>query len=793
MGPTRNLREYYGANGGSQPCQSTRLHSSEPRLPVRIITRYVLKEHLGPLVFALAALTSLLMLQYVARQLGNLVGKGLPWRIIGEFFVLSLPFTVAMTMPMAVLVATLHAFGRMASENEITAFKATGVRVTTLMAPVLIGAAFLALGMVAFNDQVLPRANHKLRMLTQDMSRAKPTLALSEQVLNQVTNGFYMRIGRLDRESNRMTDVTLYDLSDPQNRKTIYADSGDLSFTPDKKDLQLVLFNGYQQELRGNNQHGLQRSYFRTQAVRIKDIGGDFEQSGADTWKGDREKSICEMQSEYVVNARDYERVRQMYIETASRAARPGQKMIVVPKARPATEGVARLYCNALALVFRMPTAQPTLGPTGFPITASTPPPSSPGGTPSTTLANGTAGTGQVPAGSAAPNSATLPAAAMTPAMQAQLAAAKAAIQAATQAPQIQAAPPPTSQLQAPNTAPTGQAPVIPTPAPAVTALLDSAKSQTVQAMPPKKGESASAPPTTTLPTTPVPKVPVSNSIANAAGVSPAVANAAVATGTANAAGAAGSGTTVGVPGAPAPIPGTTVPNLPPSAPVPALRVEKSNVSRPAPSATVVAPIPASTSGSLVMPAAGVAVVPPPTAGAPVTPGAQATTPTPVPTAGYVTPTIMPGTGAEAELAATTSQLSVVRASMDSLAVEVEKKFALSIACIVFVLFGPPIALRFPRGGVGATLGVSLVVFGLYYVCLMAGETLADDGKLPPWVAMWAANVIFTVLGLLLLLRIEKTADASRGGGIGAWWHDRKARRALRTAPAFSAPSSAPV
>jgi lipopolysaccharide export system permease protein len=104
---------------------------------VKLVTRYVVREHVGPLVFALSALTSLLMLQYVARQLANLAGKGLPWSAIVKFFLLSLPFTIAMTLPMAVLVATLFAFGRMAAENEITAFKANGVRVRTLMLPVL--------------------------------------------------------------------------------------------------------------------------------------------------------------------------------------------------------------------------------------------------------------------------------------------------------------------------------------------------------------------------------------------------------------------------------------------------------------------------------------------------------------------------------------------------------------------------------------------------------------------------------------------------------------------------------
>ena len=120
---------------------------------------------------------------------------------------------------------------------------------------------------------------------------------------------------------------------------------------------------------------------------------------------------------------------------------------------------------------------------------------------------------------------------------------------------------------------------------------------------------------------------------------------------------------------------------------------------------------------------------------------------------------------------------------MSKYAVEVQKKFALSIACFVFVLFGPPIALRFPRGGVGVTIGVSLVVFGAYYVCLMAGETLADKGRLDPVIAMWGANVIFLVAGLLMLWRVEKTADASRGGGVREWLANRRARRAIARAP----------
>ena len=66
---------------------------------MKILHKYILKEHVGPLVFSLSALTSLLLLNYIARQFGQLVGKGLPWSVILEFLALSIPFTVAMTLP----------------------------------------------------------------------------------------------------------------------------------------------------------------------------------------------------------------------------------------------------------------------------------------------------------------------------------------------------------------------------------------------------------------------------------------------------------------------------------------------------------------------------------------------------------------------------------------------------------------------------------------------------------------------------------------------------------------------
>jgi lipopolysaccharide export system permease protein len=114
-------------------------------------------------------------------------------------------------------------------------------------------------------------------------------------------------------------------------------------------------------------------------------------------------------------------------------------------------------------------------------------------------------------------------------------------------------------------------------------------------------------------------------------------------------------------------------------------------------------------------------------------------------------------------------RLEMAKLSRNRYDIEINKKFSLAAACFIFVLLGAPLAVRFPRGGVGLVIGVSLVVFGLYYVGLIGGEALANAGLVPPFWAMWGTNTILAALGVFLLLRMGKEAGSNRGGD----WGDR--------------------
>jgi lipopolysaccharide export LptBFGC system permease protein LptF len=105
-----------------------------------------------------------------------------------------------------------------------------------------------------------------------------------------------------------------------------------------------------------------------------------------------------------------------------------------------------------------------------------------------------------------------------------------------------------------------------------------------------------------------------------------------------------------------------------------------------------------------------------------------------------------------------------VLARTASYEVEIQKKYALAAACVVLALAGAAIALRFPRGGAGLVIGASCAVFGAYYVCLIAGESLADRLVVSPFVAMWGANVLLLAAALLAAWR-SRSSLAPRGTG----------------------------
>jgi lipopolysaccharide export system permease protein len=311
---------------------------------MRILTRYLLRAHIGPFLFALFALTGILFVNTVARRFQDLAGKGLPLSVVLEVFYLSLPHILALTLPMAVLVAALYAFSQMAADNEITALKASGVSLIRMMLPLVFASVLFTGFMLWFNDSVLPDTNHRLKNLVSDVSAKTPTLQLTEQVVNPIrTHDFrtryWLRAGRIDDQTQRLYDVVIYDMSNSRKARTIYADSGRMFLNAAQTDMRLTLFDGVVHEVDEFEQQELNRVFFERQHVELRGVGTELERRASDH-RSDREMSVAMLKAVVDSAQRELALVRQQ-AEELHRANLEG--VLEGPDARPAlgTDGPA--------------------------------------------------------------------------------------------------------------------------------------------------------------------------------------------------------------------------------------------------------------------------------------------------------------------------------------------------------------------------------------------------------------------------------------------------------------------
>jgi LPS export ABC transporter permease LptF/LPS export ABC transporter permease LptG len=88
--------------------------------------------------------------------------------------------------------------------------------------------------------------------------------------------------------------------------------------------------------------------------------------------------------------------------------------------------------------------------------------------------------------------------------------------------------------------------------------------------------------------------------------------------------------------------------------------------------------------------------------------------------------------------------------------IEFHRRFALPAACLVLALVGIPLGLSARKGGRSAGFVLTIVLVFVYYFFSLVGVSLARQGKVPPWMGVWAGNFFFLLCGLLLLWRVDR-------------------------------------
>jgi lipopolysaccharide export system permease protein len=244
----------------------------------------------------LITLLGILLLQFLMKFADRLVGKGLDTWLIIQLIVFNLSWMLVLVVPMSTLVATLMAYGSLSQNNEITIIKSSGVSLYKMISAPLVASIALAFLLFLFNDQVLPDANHRARILMSDISQKKPTLSLEPGFFSQEVSSYAILVREIDQNANDLSGVTIYDYTNPMKVNVVTAKKGKIYFSYDQKHLIMDLRDGEIHETDVKSTGMYRKLVFQKHRIAMNAEQFSFHQSQGGI-RGERELGVDTMRT----------------------------------------------------------------------------------------------------------------------------------------------------------------------------------------------------------------------------------------------------------------------------------------------------------------------------------------------------------------------------------------------------------------------------------------------------------------------------------------------------------------
>ena len=211
---------------------------------MRTITRYILREIAVPFALGVAVFTLILLIARILKLVEMVVNRGVPLLEVIKLFSYILPAFLEVTVPMALLLGVLVAFGRLSSDSEITALKTSGVSLYQLVRPVVFFAVpvyILALGMSVY---ARPWGNSLLRNALYEIAKTRASAGIKEKVFNDDFSGLVIYVDHIEPPGNMLRGILISDSRDQAQRNTVFARVGYLVPNEPLHTLTLRLLEG---------------------------------------------------------------------------------------------------------------------------------------------------------------------------------------------------------------------------------------------------------------------------------------------------------------------------------------------------------------------------------------------------------------------------------------------------------------------------------------------------------------------------------------------------------------------
>jgi Predicted permeases len=245
---------------------------------IKKIDSYIFKRFVTLFLMTFLICIFILLMQFLWKHVSELIGKGIGWSVLAEFFIYAIFSIVPMALPLAILLAALMTFGNLGENFELTAMKAAGISLFRIIRPLIILISFVCVGAFYFSNYVLPVAQTKLWTLILSLRQKSPEFDIPVGEFYSGIPGvnIYVRA----KEKHLLKNLMIYDFSGGfENAMVTVSDSGRVQFTKDNKYILLSLYDGESFSNLSNQRISNSSSSipYRRETFKTKEILMDFD------------------------------------------------------------------------------------------------------------------------------------------------------------------------------------------------------------------------------------------------------------------------------------------------------------------------------------------------------------------------------------------------------------------------------------------------------------------------------------------------------------------------------------
>jgi len=236
---------------------------------MKVLHRYIITEFIPPAILAFFLFTFILIMETIFDSINLLISKGVSPSSFLQLLGYALPSIMVYSIPVAILAGSLLCFGRLSSDNEITAIQASGLSLYTIFFPVIVLSLIVSILMVPFNEKIAPRSHNQFRRLYYQIVHKNPVLKLEERTFLEIRD-YRLYVEKIKQKKGKLSGIIMYEMKKEGFPTLITAQSGNMITNKDRAVFRL--YDGTIQQKDKDDPNRYRITYFKNYNISL-DLG----------------------------------------------------------------------------------------------------------------------------------------------------------------------------------------------------------------------------------------------------------------------------------------------------------------------------------------------------------------------------------------------------------------------------------------------------------------------------------------------------------------------------------------